>query len=159
MFTLFVQSGDFSASTIQFRSPAVKRTIRIDFGGRPGRCGTCSLTSPATGENIFGVLAGMAARGEALAGRPTSSAEGPTRFNGFRLSAAELIRRTVTLAGVAVRAGTAAQLEKLTGRPTSSAEGPTRFNGFRLSDAELIRRAGACGRGWRRGGRDWRGMG
>ena len=40
-----------------------------------------------------GVRTGMAARWETLTGRPTSRAEGPTRFNGFRLSAAELIRR------------------------------------------------------------------
>ena len=41
----------------------------------------------------WGVGAGMATRREKLAGQPTTSAERPTRFNGFRLSDAELIRR------------------------------------------------------------------
>ena len=41
----------------------------------------------------WGVGAGMAARREALTGQPTASAECPARFNGFRLSDAELIRR------------------------------------------------------------------
>ena len=84
-----------------------------------------------------GVGAGMAARWETLTGRPTRSAECPTRFNGFRLSDAELMRRA---------GGDGGAEETLAGRPTNSAEGPTRFNGFRLSDAELMRRAGMAAR-------------
>jgi hypothetical protein len=47
-------------------------------------------------EKTFGVLAGMAARWETLTGQRTSSAEGPTHFNGFPVPVAdtELIRRT-----------------------------------------------------------------
>jgi hypothetical protein len=62
----------------------------------PGRCGTCGLTGPATGEKTFAVLAGIAARWETLAGRFTTSAECPTRFNGISVPDAdtEWIRRS-----------------------------------------------------------------